>query len=958
MYSLLEATSKPSELIQFAKKNNLPAIGICDLETTQGFHSFSKLASDEGVKAILAVDTFVMFQNQIQEVLLICSNTQSLFEINKALSVPEQMDYEFFKQTIVVFKNPLVTNIHDKDYIGLTRNYLAVNDIVITKNMLLLEETYFVSKNDFEFFQIITAIRENTTINKTHVRDKVGCFIKLADPEMWYYDDLYNNYLNLANKIEEVKFTPGFKLPHYNLDSELSNKEYLYKLMHFGLKRRLNDQVPAEYIERLEYEFKVISDLDFVDYFLIVWDIIKFCRKNDIYVGPGRGSAAGSLLAYCMGITSIDPIKYGLLFERFLNPMRKTMPDIDLDFEDTKRDTIIDYILEKYGEDYVCKIGTLSTFQAKSSFREVAKALDIDKTTIDSISKLIDGKISFKQNIMSNKKLSKEFSTNGRLQYILDYVYKIEDVPKNKSIHAAGVIISDLPLYNYTSITSNVSDIDSKTLEAIGLVKFDILAISNLRHLANLEQAIKTKHNKSVDFNSIDLADKEVYHAISDGSTNFIFQLESSGMISMLRKFKPVSFDDLAAILALYRPGPMQFIDNYIARKNGTEQIDYIDPSLRPVLESTYGIIVYQEQIMEIVKIFAGYDLGQADIFRRAISKKDADILQRELDQFVLSSVKRGYQEPVAKRVAERILAFANYGFNKSHAYSYAKISYALMYYKVNYPDIYFSYYLNLLKSTGDMAKFEQEIKYFDLKLLLPSVNNICLDSVSIDGNLQLGLNNIKGLDQTFRVNLLEYIRANSPTLVQIIDECIVPAGLSKQEIENLVASSIFTSFGVNERSIIEFILSKDEFQDQDALFFLETTSVIENIENYSLLELEAMERNSLSLNIRYNSYDTYFNKLKTLYPQIKRISEVDSNVLHTNFDILVEVLKIKEIRTKTDKLMAFIDCKVEGREGSITVFPEKYQQLFDELTGLSGYALVNVTVINNGFSLQNLKKI
>ncbi len=958
MFSLMEATTKPIELIEFAKKNNLPAIGICDIQSTQGFHSFSKLASNEGVKAILAVDTFVMYKNQIESVLLICKNTKSLFEINKALSTENSTEYEFFENTIVIFKNPQIIGIKDKDYIGLTRNYLAINEIEVKPNMLLIDSSYFYKKQDFEFFQLYNAIRENKRISQIHVSDKANMYVKQFDNEMWYYQDFYDNYLALVNKIDPVAFTEGFKLPKFELESNIDNNEYLYKLMIQGLKKRLNNNVTSEYLERLEYEYKIINELNFVDYFLIVWDIIKYCRKNNIYVGPGRGSAAGSLLAYCLGITSVDPVKHGLLFERFLNPMRKTMPDIDLDFEDDKREQIVDYILEKYGEDYVCKIGTLSTFQAKSSFREVAKAIDINKTTIDAISKKIDGKISFKQNILSNKKLSQDFATDGKLQYILDYVYKIEDMPKNKSIHAAGVIISDIPIYNYTSVSAHVSDVDSKTLEQIGLVKFDILAISNLRHIHNLEDKINASTNSKVTFNDLDFEDKDIFHAISDGNTNFVFQLESQGMITMLKKFRPVCFDDLAAILALYRPGPMQFIDEYIERKNGKKQVDYLHPSLKPVLEPTYGIIVYQEQIMEITKVFAGYNLGEADNFRRAISKKDGEVLSAELKKFVINSVKNGYPKQIAIEVGKRIEAFANYGFNKSHAYSYAKISYALMYYKVKFPNVYYSYYLNFLKSSSDMAKFEQEIKYFDLQLHAPSINNICIDAQTIEGKLQLGLNNIKGIDNTIRTELYNYANANLDDLETLIDKCIVPANLSLQEINNIVASGLFRNYKYNEKSIIDYILSKDNFQDLDALLFFDNHTKIKSVENYDLLTLEKMERESLNLNIRYNSYDTFYQKLKTVYPQISRLSDVDITQLHNNFDILVEVLKVKEIKTKTNKLMAFIDCKVEGKEGSITVFPDTYEQFYDQLVDLEGYALVNVTVINNGFSLKKIKKI
>lgn len=955
VYSLQSATTQTSELINFAKENNLPAIGICDIETIQGIHSFTKLASEQGVKAIIAVDTFVIFKNKTESVLLICKNEKSLYEINKALSMDEVSSYDQFKETIIIFKNPEVGNIDNKDYLGVTRNYLALNEEV-SDNMILIEPSYFTKKEDFEFFQITNAIKENVTINRVHVRDKVNDYLKLSDNEMWYYPKLYSNYEKLINTVDSIKYDSGFKLPHYTRDNKLSNADYLKKLSMAGLNRRLENTVSNEYLKRLNYELEVIVNLNFVDYFLIVWDIVKYCRKNDIYVGPGRGSAAGSLLSYCLGITSIDPIKYGLIFERFLNPMRKTMPDIDLDIEDTKREEVIDYLIQKYGEDYAFKIGTLNTFQAKSSFREVAKAIDLPKTTIDSTAKMIDSSITFKQNILTNKKLSKRFATDGKLQYILDYIYKIEGVPRNKSIHAAGIIISDLESYQYTSLTNHVSDVDSKTLEAIGLVKFDILAIANLRHLHNIEESINKKYNKKLNFNYLDMKDKEVFHAISDGQTNFVFQLESTGMINVLKKYRPSSFEDVAAILALYRPGPMQYIDEYIARKNGQKNVDYIDQSLKIVLEPTYGIIVYQEQIMEIVRIFAGYDLGKADIFRRAISKKDKDILEVELDKFIKSSIDNRYNESIAKQVAERISSFANYGFNKSHAFSYAKISYASMYYKVNYPDVYFSYYINILKSQKEIVKFEQEIKYLELEILPPNVNAICLDSVTIDGKLQLGLNNINGLDLSFKKELVDYIKSNSAKLTDIVDNCIIPHNLSNKEINNLICSGIFSNFGYNEKTIIDYILSKDSTQDKDALFFLETVTKIEHVNNYDLLTLEKMERDSLNLNIKYNSYQTYFDKIKVVYPQVKALNEIELNQLYFNFDTLVEIIKCKEIKTKNGKLMAFLDCKVDGKEGSITVFPESYQRFYDQIFEYTGYALVNVTIINNGFKLENIK--
>lgn len=957
MYSLLKATTKPEQIVDFAKQNDIPAIGICDINSSQGFHSFSQIAQAKGVTAILAVDTLVMYKNIVEDVLLICSGNKSLNEINRALSNVNQnkpIDREELVETIVVFKNKSIETGNELDYIGIRRSDLI--ETIDLKQKILIDETMFARKNDFEFYKIIKSIDESKTLKSVHASNYSGAYLKLADNEMWYYDELYNNYLQVVNLIKPIEFTSDFKLPHFELEAD--NKEYLYKLMYAGLKRRLEGKIDSEYRNRLEHEYKVICDLDFVDYFLIVWDIIKYCRKSNIYVGPGRGSAAGSLLAYCLGITSVDPIKNGLLFERFLNPKRQTMPDIDLDFEDLKREQVVDYVMEKYGEDYACKIGTLSTYQAKSSFREVAKVVDINQTTINALSKKIVSDKTFKQNLETNDKLRNEFFADPKLNYILDYISMIEGMPKNKSIHAAGIIISDEPIYTYTSLTEGVSDVDSHTLERMGLVKFDILALSTLRHLHAIEDKIESMTGKKYNFNYLDISNKDVFYAISDGLTNFVFQLESKGMIATLKKFKPKSFDDLAAILALYRPGPMQFIDEYISRKDGKSQSTYIHDSLKPILESTHGIIVYQEQIMQIVQTMAGYDLGQADIFRRAISKKDHEVLSRELNQFVRSSIKRGYSKQIAIEAGKRIEAFANYGFNKSHAYSYAKISYALMYYKVLYPEVYYSYYLQFLKTVEDMAKFEQEISNLNLTIIHPSINMLCMEAQAIEGNLQLGLNNIKGLSKTFNNKLYEYVKENpNSTIVDIINNCIVPANLSKQELQNLICSGVFANYGYNERSLIEYVESKDELQDLSALAFLKTASNIKEVDNYSLIELEEYERKSINLNIRHNSYGIYFDKLKALYPRLSAIDEVNIHQLHLIFDTLVYVTNVKEIKTKTNKLMAFIDCKIEHREGSITVFPDTYQMLYDVLDNYQGYAIVQVKVISNGFSLMQFKQ-
>ncbi len=954
-YSLLNATTSVDEIIKFATENNLPAIGLCDVNSMQGFYEFLTKTKNKGVKAILAVDTFVSYGAHEQKVILIIKNKASLYEVNKLMSVRSAIEYEALTHTIVIFKDKVKT-LKEGDYIGITESDILDQNFIIENNMILIDSTYFNHKKDYEFYKIVNCIRLNQPLNKYKGKNKSNKYLKLYDHTVKPYSKLYQNYIELVAKIEQININYDYKMPVYINDKQISNEKYLYMLAQKGMQKRLNKK-NALYTKRLNYEFEVICKLGFVDYFLIVYDIIKYCITNDIAVGPGRGSAAGSLIAYCIGITHVDPVKYELLFERFLNPMRKTMPDIDIDVDDSKREQVVNYLITKYGDDHVCKIGTLSTFQAKASFKEVAKVIGVENSKISKISSLFDSSLSVKQNLLSNKDIKKLFINDSKLNFITDYIYQIENSPKNKSIHASGVIITDKPIFNYTSVYNSVSEIDAATLEELGLVKFDILSLANLNHLHAIEKMIEHKYAHKHNYNSLDVCQSDVYKAISNGYTNFVFQLESPGMMNTLCKFKPQNFDELAVILALYRPGPMQFIDEYIKRKNGHANIDYIDSSLTEILKPTYGIIVYQEQIMKIVQVLAGYNLGQADMFRRAISKKDKNILATELDKFKAACIDNNYSLKVVDKASERILAFANYGFNKSHAYSYAKIAYALMYYKVKYPDVYYSFYLKILKSLNQMVKLEQDIKHFNIKLLSPSIHNICLDSNLIEGNIQLGLNNIIGLNSRFKDALITYLETNNDDVIKIINECVIPAKLNDNEIENLVMSGIFRKFEYNEKTLIQYIKNKDEFQDVDALAFLEVNSNITKVDNYPLKQLEIMEKNALHLNLRYNSFELYYQKYKIQYPNIKLIDEVNTINIYNQFDTIVKITEIKEIRTKNNELMAFIECQQQSFSYDIRVFPQSYKRFYDKIT--KGYGFVNLKSMKNmQFSLENIKMI
>lgn len=948
-YTLLGSANKPQDIIDYAYENKLLYIGICDVNTIEAAYSFIDLAKKKSINPIIAVDTFAIYNKKVIKVILIAKNNQAFIEINKIITDVYQKKYEnieSIQNCYVIIQNyddnleKLVSN-NEHMYFGITSEHILNEELEIDNKYILVDSVYFPKDSDFEFYRLLLAIKDNIVINKVKVDDKRHCYFKSYDVTVHpNIQKVKENMDIIAASIKYNSLESRYQIPVF--DKKIKADEYLEKLALVGLNKRLNGNVTSDYMQRLRYELGVIFKLNFADYFLVVFDIVKFCKQNNIYVGPGRGSAAASLVSYALGITNIDPIEYSLIFERFLNVQRLSMPDIDIDIEDTKREEVVQYVYGRYGEEYACKIGTLTTFQSKSSFREIATAFNVDKKIIAYISKELDSYISFTDN-MKNKKIAKEFMIRSELKYIYDYVIKLQNFPKNRSIHAAGIIISPHDLYNYTAFENEgVSITSAKELESQGLVKFDLLALSNLRFLHSIVANIKEHYDLDIDINNLNLNDDKVFQMLSQGLSSDVFQFESHGIRETLKKYKPENFMDLATILALYRPGPMKHIDDFINRKNNKIKYDYYFPELKSILSDTYGIIIYQEQIMQIVQIMAGYSYAKADIFRRVISKKDGDKLTIELNKFKVELVKKGYQENSIVRLLDDIKEFASYGFNKAHAVSYANISYAICYLKVNYPLAFYQEVLSSKNTSDKLKDILSEIQYLKLRIKTPDIKRSMKRVTIIDNYLQLGFENIKMISQSVIDEIIEKrSNSNDQEVERLLVKYVANFDLTDKEVENMIFSGLFSEFGYNEKELIDFVKLNNQAVDVDVFDVFTDTLKIERKENYDLVECEKLEFQALDMNLKYQSikrvYEEYQEKniRLVLLEQARNLKSCQS---------VFKVNSKRIITTKNNETMCFLDVSSYRDTFSIVVFPKVYYKYEKEIENIV-FKLVVATI-------------
>lgn len=921
-YSLLSSLIKIDELVENLKKKNISSCAIVDdnlYGTMEVIHKFNKA----GIKPIIGLD--------LKEILLYAKTSEGYYNLVKIETLKNKD--ELSQESLIKYSNDLILICFNKETYNMYKD--SFTDIFIgiknkQEEQLYKEETVYINKtlylekNLYKYLPYIFMIRDGKTISDKIEFIYQDNYILTSDEVM---QKVSSKSINNTLKIESmcnISFKKELFMPKYDTED---SKEFLKNLSNKGLYKRLNGNITETYQKRLNYELDIILKMHFEDYFLVVYDYIKYAKQNGILVGPGRGSAAGSLVSYCLGITDVDPIKYNLLFERFLNPERVTMPDIDTDFPDTRRGEVIEYVKEKYGEDNVAGIITFGTLGGRASVRDVGRILNIPTKYIDIICKKIPFKGTLKELKHSDKEVNTMIENDDKLKLLYNIVNLIEGNKRHTSIHAAGIVISYKPLYEIIPIKPNddinLTEYTMEYLEELGLIKMDFLGIKNLSIIDGVIKDIERKTNKKLDFNKIPFDDPKVMKLFEEGQTSGIFQFESEGMKRFLKDLKPKNFIDLCNAIALFRPGPASNIPSFIKRKEEKEKIEYLDESLKDILKETYGIIIYQEQIMLIAQKFAGYTLSEADILRRAMSKKKYDVLKNEEARFIEKSLKKGKSKEIARELFDLILAFAGYGFNKSHSVSYSIVAYKMAYLKYYFPK---EFYANLLSSViGSEEKTKEylnEIKKLGIKILPPDINLSNDTRFTFKENaIVFPLNAIRNVGGVISSYIIKQRETPYKDIYDFLKRTHQKTN-NKKILESLIYAHVFDSF-YNINTLISNL--------DNILNYVELSS---GLDDDILVKPEIELKPELStediLNKEKEIFGFYLTshkteKFKLNNPNITDIYDI-KNKLNQRINVIVSIDKTREIITKKNEVMCFITGSDNTGTTTLIVFPELYK--------------------------------
>ena len=924
--SLLSSMIKISELIEFAKKNNISALTITD-DNMYGVMEFYKECIKNNIKPIIGLEVKID-----KNIILYCQDNigynnlikLATIKTERTLTLEDLKNYSKGLICIVPFESQNIYNDLNKIFLDIFKGYSSILERknLEGNNLVYIKPIYYLEPYEEDYIRYLLAIKQGITVDKVVINDSNN-FLVLENIVNKHFKEDMNNNIKIREMCNvEIKYQSDL-LPIFNTPNGIDSYAYLKQLCKEGLRRIFGSTVNKIYIERLKYELEIINKMGFCNYFLVVADFVKYAKENNILVGPGRGSAAGSLVSYLLNITTIDPIKYNLLFERFLNPERITMPDIDIDFEDTSRDLVINYCIQKYGIKKVVPIIAFGTLGSKQAIRDVARSMDIDLKTVDYICKMIDSKLSLKENY-KNVKLKKSVESNEELQKMYDIALKFEGLKRHTTIHAAGIVMSNkdideiIPLdKNHDNFYTTAYSMDY--LEELGLLKMDFLAIRKLTIINNIIKEI----GNGLTFDSIKENDKEAIEIFTNVNTLGIFQFESNGMRNFLQKFRPNTFEDIFAALALFRPGPMQNIDSYIKRKQGKEKIDYLDDSLIDILKNTYGIIVYQEQIMQIANVMASYTLGEADILRRAMSKKKTDILIKEKEKFISRSISNGYSEEISNKVYELILKFASYGFNRSHSVAYAFVAYKMAYLKAHYPLIFMKHLLsNFLHNETKTREYIYECKLNKIEVLKPDINySTCTYNIE-DKKIRFPLTGIKGIGESLVQLIMEERKKG---LFKDIYDFFGRTYkiINKKNIENLIYAGCFDNLGINKKTIIKNIDVLLNYAELASFLDQEYALKPELVEYKDFIKKELMEQELNIYGFYLSNHPVTEYKLK--YKDIISLSNIESHFDKT-INTIVLIDSLREVNTKNNKKMLFINGSDEINTIDVVLFPDIYQ--------------------------------
>lgn len=744
-------------------------------------------------------------------------------------------------------------------------------------------------------------------------------------------------------------------LPRFPLSEEMDGTEYLRTLCEQGCRERYGEITP-EIRRRLDHELDIITRTGFTDYFLIVWDFMRYAHENGIPTGPGRGSAAGSLVSYALKITNVDPLRYNLLFERFLNPERVTMPDIDIDFSVERRDEVIRYVAQKYGHDRVAQIITFGTMAARAVVRDVGRALGLSLGLVDRVAKMIPSSpgMTIDKAMAANSAIAALMRENKQVEQLIRVARELEGLPRHASTHAAGVVISRDPLTEHVPLQEGaeglaLTQFPMEALEEVGLLKMDFLGLRNLTIIQETLRLLR-ELGTEVNLDQIPLDDEKTFRMLSRAETTGVFQLESSGMRNVLRELKPTSLSDIVAVLALYRPGPMEIIPQYISAKHGQQKITYPHPDLEPILKETHGFMIYQEQIMQISSKMAGFSLGEADILRRAVGKKKRDLLQEQREKFVAGSVRQGYSEQLAHEIYDLIVRFADYGFNKAHSVAYAVISYQMAYLKANYPLAFMAALLSLsIGSQSRIAEYTEEARRLRLTVLPPDVNESGMTFTVQNGAIRFGLAAIKNVGYGAIESILR--EREQARFTDIIDFCsrVDSRLVNRRVLESLIACGAMDSLPGHRAQLLAML---DEVTDRAAkrraereaaqinLFSMEggqgdptlaaqdesslDPSAYPDIPPLSRTQQLREERDLLGVYLSGHPLDEYAHFVNR--PEVQPVAKLHELPANQTVKVVVMVMDVRRIQTKKGEPMAFLQVEDKTALVEVVVFPQVFQ--------------------------------
>lgn len=994
-FTLLESPTRITDLLEIAKKRKYEAIALTDVNVTYGLVNFYEQAKKiGGIKPLLGMQLRInglVTQASKYDLILLAKNNagyKNILRLSSKVNLQTdngQNDKMVLLQELQNDLNDLIVivpaNVHSElvklhqENESMGSNYLRELQGLLAANSSLYLGVY-ASKTQVEYIDYVKTLAKQFDLplvaledsqyleprqqflQKTLMTIKSGQLLQDYLPlskqngshyltskaemiERYHEYDLDQALENTWKIAEQCSAEVVFQspvLPKYRQDKYPTSKEFLSSLAKKGLERIFGSKmIPRNYVQRLAYELKVINQMGFDDYFLIVWDVINFCHREKITTSPGRGSACGSLVSYCLGITGVDPIAYNLLFERFLNPARHEMPDIDLDIPDDKRDQVISYMFHKYGSEHAAQILTFGTLAAKQALRDVGRVFGLSMAELSKWSNAIPfskTQIKLQDAYEQSRELRLLVDSSQQNQLLFQTARALEGLPRHYSIHAAGLVISDQAIDAISGLQAGqmgvpITQQTKKYVEKLGLLKIDFLGLRNLTILGNTIDLIRSQ-GINFDPNRIPLNDEQTLDLFRRADTDAIFQFESEGIKQVLKKLHPDNFEDLVAVNALFRPGPIKNIDTFIARKHGKEPVTYPDPSLEQILRPTYGILVYQEQVMQTAQILAGFSLGEADILRRAMSKKIQAVIDQERVKFIDGAVRNGHRKAVAERVYSYIEQFANYGFNRSHAVAYTKVAYWLAYLKVHYPAAFYTSLLN--SSAANSVKtqtYMMNLQAASVKVRLPDINQSKLD-YSLDNNeILVGLKAIKGVRQDFLKVIVE--KKSRYSSFEDFLRKIPGKYLQVDPIKSLIMAGTFDELEPNRANLLancEEIIQNVQLTGEN-IALSNALGIAPTKEMPMPTNSEKAEMESQVLN-----FAVTMTPLVAVQKYAKKFNAKALNALSSNqSEVAVgKLMKLKQIRTKKGETMAFAVFADATSQQEVTIFPGVYEKIHQQL--------------------------